>query len=449
MKSFNPNFWGVVIGISLFGSVILTSVVNAELVFEDGSTSSQAGRVEDRDHLRQVMSASKKAQDTYLGQPSQIPVEQSAQFPSISNSASVPSPSNVVYVNSQTQAQSSSVQSQDSTEVQNVARSELLRRERIRTEVKNEDILQERLEELRLRDEQRRTDQLIVGSPIAPTAPVTPYGNGGGGGVVTQEQVVVSPITERPGQTAVIPSVSPQGVTHAQEVSSDFADYSEDQTALVIQPRFGLSEILGNSGGYDVRPRFSSGVSLGVMSSEMVSFDLSYTYSEFGIVMNNYNPYIQFIANPYGVQQRSETVTMKQNLIDTGVKLHLLGSSAKIRPFIGGGGGYSFGYVNYDDRLLSQNPYLSQWIGRDYEVKSFLGYLSTGFDVRVGRSVSIGAVAKYYDVLSSREQGYINNALLWGGYPVVGVPDADKQYIGGTLVRTNFYTLMGSVSFSF
>ena len=49
-----------------------------------------------------------------------------------------------------------------------------MRRERTREELKNEDILQERLEELRLRDEKRRTDQLLGTTSQDPNAPVAP-----------------------------------------------------------------------------------------------------------------------------------------------------------------------------------------------------------------------------------------------------------------------------------
>ena len=59
-------------------------------------------------------------------------------------------------------------------EVQSLSKTELMRRERTREELKNEDILQERLEELRLRDEKRRTDQLLGTTSQDPNAPVAP-----------------------------------------------------------------------------------------------------------------------------------------------------------------------------------------------------------------------------------------------------------------------------------
>lgn len=460
MKNLNPSHWGVVFGVGFLTSASLIQNVNAELVYEDSVQSGDSGqlsRVDERDTLRQTMSSAEKMQATLSDQSAASSVNQTAQFPPVPTAPVNSSPSNVVYVNSQSQSQSSSHQSQDSTEVQNMSRSELLRRERIRTEVKNEDLLQERLEELRLKDEQGRADQLIGGAHL-PSSPQVVISSSPSN-TMPQEQVIVSPVTDHPGQAASRPSSNRvEGQTQDQyshsygttAMTSDFPEYSEDRTMVEVQPRFGLSDILGSLNGYyNVRPRFSTGISLGVASSENVSFDVGYTYSEFGVVMGNYNPYIYYVANPYMVPQRSETIAMKQNLVDVGMKLHLLSSSSRIRPFLGGGAGYSFSYINYDQNLLNQNPYLRQWLGQDYEVKSFLGFLSGGVDVRVSRGVSLGVVGKYYNVLTSREQGFINNALLWGGYSVAGSSDAEKQYVGGTLARTNFYTLMGSVSFNF
>jgi len=443
MRNFNPTPWRVAIGVSILALASGASNAKAELVYEDSvpaatnndkSSNDKSSRVDEQNTLRETMSASQKAKDTVLSQSLSHQSGQSAESTSAFEAE------------------------EPVIEVQNMSRSELLRRERVRTEVKNEDMLQERLEELRLRDERTRTDQLLGGTAPATVLPPVPVASPS---VTTPlvEQVVTSPVTEHPGQSVGQPAGNTTGVQQelsqysptevASTSSAHLSDVSDESTRVTLQPRFGLSQIAGESFGYDVRPRFATGVSLGVSSSEVVSFEAGYSYSEFGIVMNGFNPYIQYIANPYAIPQRAETVVMKQNLVDLGMKLHFLGSASKVRPFIGAGAAYSFSYVNYDQRLLSQNLYLRQWMGQDYEVKSFLGTLSAGLDIRVNRSISVGVTGKYYNVFSAREQGWINNAILWGGYPMGGVLDADKQYIGGTLARMNFYSMMGSVTFTF
>jgi hypothetical protein len=100
-----------------------------------------------------------------------------------------------------------------------------------------------------------------------------------------------------------------------------------------------------------------------------------------------------------------------------------------------------------------------QGLAQDYEVSSFLGTLGTGFDVRLSKSVSVTAGFKFYKVLSARENtnlpnyGYGSYGLVPGGYyPYAGVTngyDADKQYTGGSLARSSFYTITGGVTFSF
>lgn len=457
MKNFNPSPWGVVVGASILALVNGASNAKAELVYEDSvpaaantnANNDKSSRIDEQSTLRETMSASQKAKDTVLSQASSKSGKSGRSDESGQSAEST----------------SAFEAEEPATEVQNMSRSELLRRERVRAEVKNEDMLQERLEELRLRDERSRTDQLLGGGAPTTVLPPVPSpvpawsGNTAPNSVPMVEQVVTTPVTEHPGQIVGRPAGN--GTEGQQEVSqyspldtastssAHLSDVSDESTRVTLQPRFGLSQMAGQSFGYDVRPRFSTGVLLGVSSSEIVSFEVGYNYSEFGIVMNGFNPYIQYIANPYAIPQRAETVVMKQNLVDLGMKLYLLGSASKVRPFIGAGAAYSFSYVNYDERLLSQNLYLRQWMGQDYEVKSFLGTLSAGLDIRVSRSISVGMAAKYYNVLTSREQGWINNAILWGGYPMGGVLDADKQYIGGTLARMNFYSVMGSVTFAF
>ncbi|OFZ37267.1 MAG: hypothetical protein A2070_08805 [Bdellovibrionales bacterium GWC1_52_8] len=92
----------------------------------------------------------------------------------------------------------------------------------------------------------------------------------------------------------------------------------------------------------------------------------------------------------------------------------------------------------------------------DYDMTQFLGFLSTGFDVRVNKSISIGAGFKYYTVLSSRQNQNLNNQALAypngayiPGYYALSMNDTDKQAVGGSLAQNTFYSVTGGVSFSF
>lgn len=328
------------------------------------------------------------------------------------------------------------------TDAESLPRSELLRRERGRQEKNNEEALRERLEELRLREELRRTEELKatlsnLGGAQAQPAPVV-------------QQAVAAPVTERPG--VVVASQDHVLVSQAAAVSMA-EDEDSDHTILYIAPRAGLGEMRGTV-EYDIRPRFTTGIGLGLVSSDNLSFEVNYAFSEYGVALASGNPYVQW-ANAYGYNPNVESVAMKQNVVDAGLKLHFLGPKAKLRPFIGGGAAYALSYINYDQRILdvlNRDAYL-RTLATDYELTQYLGYLATGLDLKVNKSMSVGAVFKYYTVLSSRERGPLNNPALYG-YPYYGgysvsSGDYEKQYVGGSLARTSFYSILGGVTFVF
>lgn len=459
---------GAAVLAGILATVAMIPNANAELVYDAEAETASAiepPRVEERTTLRQAISASEKAQAT-LAQPAQTPTQVIVSQPAPVVQA--PAPVQTQYVQPQViqqpvvqqplpvapaaYVQVGPAQTTESSEVQNLSKSELLRRERVRAELQNEDMLQQRLEELRLRDEQRRSEQLATGfsgavggalpAPAQVSATVAPI----------QEQVVVAPVTDRPGQavTAIAQPVAQDQVVLSSSAATLATE--TDRTILTIQPRAGIAEMSGET-LYDIRPRFSTGVSLGMVSSDNLSFELGYTFSEYGVALASSNPYAQ-TAYAYGYAQSAETVAMKQNVIDAGMKLHVLGPDAKLRPFLGGGAAYSISYINYDQRILeilNRDPVLRSSMASDYELNSYLGYLAGGLDLRVSKGVSVGALFKYYSVLSSRERSAINNPAIYGGYSNYAYTgaDADKQYVGGSLSKTSFYMMQGGVTFTF
>jgi hypothetical protein len=124
---------------------------------------------------------------------------------------------------------------------------------------------------------------------------------------------------------------------------------------------------------------------------------------------------------------------------------------------VGGGAAYSKSFINFDSRIMDfvrQIPGL-ETAQNDYDVSSFLGYLGTGFDLQLTKSVAIGAGVKYYTVLTARQNQSLTGAAFGTYYynayanPVVMDEAVRKQVLGGSLARENFYTIMGNVTFSF
>ena len=246
---------------------------------------------------------------------------------------------------------------------------------------------------------------------------------------------------------------------------------SSDAVSIVISPRAGMTNMSGSS-YYDTKARYSAGLDIGVPVGNYLTLEGGYFRSEIGILGNNSNPWVTY-ANSYYPGNQSETVVMKQDLFELGLKLHFLGPESRIRPFIGLGGAYAKGYVNYDQRIIDTWRQFGYPGSTDYQSSSYLGYVSAGLDVRITKMISVGAQFKYYNVFSSSENNGFYNPSLYGPYGntagyaggyggagynpygggygntnAPGSPDWDKRAIGGTLASSSFYSFLLGLNFS-
>jgi outer membrane protein W len=453
-------------GFALLASLIAIPQARSELIYDEGTeqklmpqsvfsattpdeqqtsqqTSDEQQTTEDRATLRQVLKSSQRADDT-------VQSESIRQAPT----PIVQQPHHMIQVAS-TQVVS--------PEIQNLTKSELMRRERVREELKNEDILQERLEELRLRDERNRVGQLFgTTDGLSETSESN---------AALTEQKVVSPITERPGQVIVASASGSDNValgslgqtdqinvSQASSTSNTTMVMADERARLSIAPRGGLSNMAGSQ-LYNIQSRYTAGLGFDIGVSSNLSFELGYAFSEYGVALTSTNP---TVVNYQYYTGNSEPLAMKQNVLDAGLKVYLLGEDAKLRPFLGASAGYSKSFINYDQRIIDELYRVGyQNLLRDYEVSSFLGAVSAGFDVRLSKDVSVGTVFKYHTVLTARENQNLNNAAFYGyGYnPYAGYgyssvygltsSDAEKQVLGGSLARSSFYSVLAGVSFNF
>lgn len=452
----------------LVATFALLPQAKADLVYEDG-TAAQAARVDDRSLTRQALGASEKAQTALQQQPAQTQVIQQT------NLQQPLAPAQVQVGTAQLAQDTAPAPATD--EVQNLSKSELIRRERLREEMKNEDVLQERLEELRLRDEQRRTQEILGGAPQAAqqdapgnvnlpapiyTGAAGASGTTAAGAVAAQQQP--APVTEKVGQAAavsaadvktsnggvLVASADSSGGVSTATISSSADSSDKDKSGITVSPRFGLSN-MSDQGDFQVSSKFSAGVAASIAASDNLSFEVGYTYSEYGVDVGG--PLAQQIQSMTG--SNMDPMTMNQNVIDAGLKLYLLGPDSRFRPFVGVGGGYEMSYINYNSDILNfLNHYApNSGYGNDYNLNAFLGEISTGFDVKVARNISVGVLFKYYRVLSSSEDNNIfNNPGYYGnayGPMAAGVATSDKQYVGDSLANASFYSVLGGVNFTF
>ncbi len=415
MRFLDRRNWSLALGAGILASIAVLPQARAELVFDSELQPNGVAPMEERETARQVLSSSQKAHATLQAA--------SAGADSAVQGATV--------------------------EVQNMSKSELLRRERLRAELKNEDILQERLEELRLRDEKRRTDEVLGHAPQPELALAAPM----------KEEIVAAPVTDRPGQPTVAPAgVMASPVSDQVAVSRASAESStEDKLVFSVMPRGGLSGMV-NTNGLDVQGRYSAGLGIALGVSDNLTFEIGYAFSEYGVSLPWSNPYAQNFMATSGIYNPSfPTLAMKQNVFDAGLRIYLLGPDSRLRPFIGAGAGYAKSFLNSDSRLQDLSGQFG-YRNPDYDVSSFLGILSAGLDVRLTKNISVGALFKYSAVLTARENqglpyGYFTNGL----YSPVGyglnymnpMVERDKQVAGTSLSRSGFYTIMGGVNFSF
>jgi outer membrane protein W len=341
-----------------------------------------------------------------------------------------------------------------------------MRRERTRTELKNEDLLQERLEELRLRDEKRRTDQLL-GAEGAAAAAGQQQGGTANMNVAPDAlsvQGVVAPVTDHPGEVlnAPVPTqaqgpnvaaytaspytpsaqaqiVGAQSVTAQQALPSS----NDDHVKLSITPRAGVS-IMNVDNAFTVSGKGAAGIGLGMGVTDNLSVEVGYTYAEYGIGLAN-SAYIQQMFTG-----TSDTYDLKQNVFDIGMKLDLVSSDSRFRPFIGGGAAYSKGYLNYPTSVTQLYQQYSPNFSPDFESSDFLGYLSAGFDAQVSKTIAVGLNLRYYKVFSDSENENLNYGSFYGsGYYGGGQVDQGKLLTGTQLAQSSFYSILGTVTFSF
>ena len=427
MKFRDPKNWGALIGAGVLATLAVLPEAHAELIYDDqiqqqpaAAPAAPAARVEDRETTRQVIRTSQKAEAT-LQQAPQVVSQPIMLMPATQPAVSTPPVT---------------------AEIQNLSKSELMRRERMREEMKNEDVLQERLEALRLKDEQKRSDQILAMPATNAVAPATAT-------LPMKEEVISQGMAPTAVVVASATPVKSDQISTAQAASVTSADAStsapaEKKTTMIIAPRGGLTEINATS-QFNISPRFTAGLGLAVAASDNVIMEVGYSYSEFGVSNNSIgaSTYVQ----PGLPNNAFQSLVMKQNVFDLGLKVYILGADSKIRPFIGGGGAYAKTFVNYDPTITNfYNSVGQTQMTQDVQLASFLGYLSTGIDVQVTKSVSVGAMFKYYQVLSSTNQ-YQNPTSPYGyagGYS----PDMDKQMLGSSVQNSSFHTITAGVNFS-
>lgn len=348
-------------------------------------------------------------------------------------------------------------------EKQEVSKSEAMRRQRLREELKNEDMLTQKLEELRLRDEMKRTDSLL-GSGVQKDAPEALEEQRVGSAQVVPATDAVQQV---PTSVAINGAPVDGAVMNQSVVEAEMpAEKKEEETRVSITPKFGLASITNSI--YDVNARFSAGLGIGMDITDHIGFQAGYSYSSYSLGAG------QSVMMPMGFASSNlQTVNFNDNVIEAGIRGYFLGTKSKLRPFVGAGGAYRRGFVNYDDRTQKFLRQYNQFAAQDIEISGFAGYVETGLEFKLTKAIALTGSFKFFNVFASRQSNPLDpNAFLnqsgmgYYGYSGslmpgyagalgaapgygLGYNNDTRAQAGDALARNNFYQLTVGVSVSF
>jgi outer membrane protein W len=328
-------------------------------------------------------------------------------------------------------------------EEERMSQSEMVRRKRMRQELQNEDYIQVRLEEERLSDEERRAKRLFRDSEKGER---DLYLSSRDQISIRQAQVYAENRQEQLVQPSVLDEPGRQSLAVGQAAQSQMKiSNSSSETQVSVRAYGGIMDMKDPS-HFEVKPQFATGIGLGVSVSDHLSVEAGYTYGAYGVELISTSALVQ---NMQWADGNAEPLTLNQNIFDLGLKMHVLGPDVKLRPFLGAGAGYSRSFLNYTPQYREGLKQLGRQ-AKDYETSSYLGHLSSGVDISLAPSVTLGAAFKYYTVLSSRQ----NQNLNMMGFNNMNYYDMwhnedDKRYVGSSIADKSFYSVMGTVSFAF
>ncbi|MGE4233351.1 MAG: outer membrane beta-barrel protein [Bacteriovoracia bacterium] len=329
--------------------------------------------------------------------------------------------------------------------------SQIIRKQRIQEELKNEALAAEKLEELRLRDELKRREELFNSvkkeEPKKEEEIQTEH--------IQAEEMIEEPVSRvekskrEEKQTVATSSSLTASTIEEEKASSDMR--------FTLTPRAGVSLISGSI--YDIQSQSALGFDIGVDLTDYFAITGGYTYSQYGLTAGS------SIYSPYGYQTSGlRELQFNDNQIDVGGRLNFTPVKSKVRPFIGAGAGYRRGYVNYDNNTQQYLSRFGQYASQDVEISGFNGNLNTGLEFRLTDHVSVTGMFKFIHMFTTSQSApvnpnaFANQNVYYNGmyYNTAGYyagpynyTDNVKNQVGDALVRNNIYNVSVGLTIGF
>lgn len=340
-----------------------------------------------------------------------------------------------------------------------LSKSETMRRHRVRTEIKNEDLLTNKLEELRLQDELKRTDAILKSENISKAVQ-----DSNNTSVISGSTLVAPPATVM----AMPAAANPQGENLADLVKAENAkleakiesigeEKASKETSIHITPKGGLSNLFSRT--YDIESRYSLGVDLTFDVSRYFAMTAGYAYSTYALGAGS--------SLNYGsgfVMSSLQRLNLKDNVINVGARVYLTDKDARARPFFGLGVAYRRGYLNYDERTRDSLRQFNPNAAPDITLSGFSGYAEGGVEINITKNIGIMAGARYFHTLSSTQSSPVEPGAFFSPYAgnmgYYGMTNMNQNInnvyasqarnnAGKALAQNHFVQIFGGVTISF
>lgn len=251
----------------------------------------------------------------------------------------------------------------------------------------------------------------------------------------------------------------------AEEVEMEGSSKSKSASGLgqsvSLAPRVGASWLKNDT--YNIDTGTTMGFDLLFNLDDNIAIEGGYSYAKYNISLaqnsfayNGFSNYYPQFGGPNSNNLNSNLNKLEyaQNVIDVGVRYTMFDRDSVVRPYIGMGGGYMKGYLNYSQQAINlyrQNPAnLNNGSLQDYEVTGWTGFLQLGTLLNFSKNFGIGADYRYHKVLSSNENAPLYNYTFLNSVPnQQAIAPATKDFVRGTLQDSDFQTVNLTLNLTF
>jgi hypothetical protein len=228
------------------------------------------------------------------------------------------------------------------------------------------------------------------------------------------------------------PRRATSSATSISTVKNTYGVLTEENKPIRIfgAPILGFGSVVGMDAA-EVSPRYALGASVGFLISNHILINASYVHQ------------IQDFANPRTLAMNPvpgfPVFTLKQDVIDAGAKLFILGRESRFRPFVGGGVSWTKGVLNYSQENLAMLYGQAMFID-DFTLSQFGGYGELGAEIAITKDLVANLGFKFSGVLTSSTT---NDKGL--NYSI----DPSKSDVGNSVSRSLSYLLGAGVGIYF